>query len=104
MDYNTEHALYNGHKLFGYGMDRSTKKYVVDADTAPFVCRMFDEYAAERSMQSIADELNAEGLRTTRGAKFGVKTLNRDTQEPCLHWRVPPRRRHGRGRHARAGR
>ena len=77
MDYNTEHALYNGHKLFGCGMDRSTKKYVVDADTAPFVCRMFDEYAAERSMQSIADELNAEGLRTTRGAKFGVKTLNR---------------------------
>lgn len=26
MDYNAEHALYNGHKLFGYGVDRSTKK------------------------------------------------------------------------------
>ena len=25
MDYNAQHALYNGHKLFGYDVDRSTK-------------------------------------------------------------------------------
>lgn len=59
MDYNAKHALYNGHKPFRYRVDRSTKKYVVDADTAPFVRRMFDKYAAGRSMQPIADELNA---------------------------------------------
>ena len=74
MDYNAQHALYNGHKLFGYGVDKSTKRYIVDPDTAPFVQRMFAEYAEGKAMQTICDELNAQGLRTTRGAKFGVKT------------------------------
>ncbi|WP_256755954.1 macro domain-containing protein [Bifidobacterium longum] len=80
MDYNAQHALYNGHKLFGYGVDKSTKRYVVDPDTAPFVQRMFAEYAAGKAMQEICDEMNAQGLRTTRGAKFGVKTMNKMLQ------------------------
>lgn len=80
MDYNTQHALYNGHKLFGYGVDKSTKRYIVDPDTAPFVQRMFAEYAEGKAMQTICDELNAQGLRTTRGAKFGVKTMNKMLQ------------------------
>ncbi|MDO4428450.1 MAG: recombinase family protein [Atopobiaceae bacterium] len=80
MDYNAQHALYNGHKLFGYGVDKATKKYVVDPDTAPFVQRMFAEYAAGKAMQDICDELNAQGLRTTRGARFGVKTMNKMLQ------------------------
>lgn len=80
MDYNAQHALFNGHKLFGYGVDRATKKYVADPDTAPFVQRMFAEYAAGKAMREIADELNAQGLRTSRGAKFGVKTLNKMLQ------------------------
>lgn len=80
MDYNAQHALYNGHKLFGYGVDKATKKYVVDPDTAPFVQRMFAEYAAGKAMQEICDELNAQGLRTTRGALFGVKTMNKMLQ------------------------
>ena len=80
MDYNAQHALYNGHKLFGYGVDKSTKRYIVDPDTAPFVQRMFAEYAGGKAMQTICDELNAQGLRTTRGAKFGVKTMNKMLQ------------------------
>lgn len=80
MDYNAQHALYNGHKLFGYGVDKSTKRYIVDPDTAPFVQRMFAEYAEGKAMQTICDELNAQGLRTTRGAKFGVKTMNKMLQ------------------------
>lgn len=81
MDYNAQHALYNGHKLFGYGVDKSTKRYIVDPDTAPFVQRMFAEYAEGKAMQTICDELNAQGLRTTRGAKFGVKTMNKMRKE-----------------------
>lgn len=77
MNYNAKHALYNRHKLFGHGVNRATKKYVVNTDTAHFVRQMFDEYAAGRSMHAIADELNAEGLRTTRG----VKTLNKMLDE-----------------------
>lgn len=80
MDYNAQHALYNGHKLFGYDVDRATKKYVVDPDTAPFVQRMFAEYAAGKAMKDICDEMNAQGLRTTRGALFGVKTVNKMLQ------------------------
>src|SRR3712207_1199063 len=38
---------------------------------------MFAEYAAGKAMQDICDELNTQGLRTTRGAKFGVKTMNK---------------------------
>ena len=53
MDYNAQHALYNGHKLFGYGVDKSTKRYIVDPDTAPFVQRMFAEYAEGKAMQTI---------------------------------------------------
>ena len=77
MDYNAQHALFNGHKVWGYGVDRETKKYVVDEDTAPFVQRMFAEYAAGKAMQEICDEFNAQGLRTTRGAEFGVKTMTK---------------------------
>ncbi len=80
MDYNAQHALFNGHKVWGYGVDRETKKYVVDEDTAPFVQLMFAEYAAGKAMQEICDEFNAQGLRTTRGAEFGVKTMNKMLQ------------------------
>ena len=75
MRYNAEHALYNGHKLFGYSVDKETKKYITDPITAPFVQRMFQEYAAGKPMQAICDDFNAQGLRTTRGQKFGVKTM-----------------------------
>ncbi|MCD2492476.1 recombinase family protein [Lacrimispora sp. NSJ-141] len=80
MDYNANRALYNGHKVFGYGVDKATKRYVVDEATAPFAQRMFAEYAAGKAMQEICDELNAQGLRTTRGKEFGVKTMNKMLQ------------------------
>ena len=43
MNYNAEHALYSRHKLFGHGINRATKKYVVDTDTTLFVQQMFSE-------------------------------------------------------------
>lgn len=43
MDYNAEHALYNRHKLFGYGVKQDKEEYVVDTDTALFLRQMFDE-------------------------------------------------------------
>lgn len=83
MDYNAQRANYNGHKIFGYGVeqvDKKTKKYAVDPDTAPFVQRMFAEYAAGKAMQDICNEFNAQGLRTSRGALFSVKTMNKMLQ------------------------
>lgn len=77
MDYNAQHALYNGHKLFGYDVDRSTKKYIPDPNTAPFVQWAFKEYASGRPLKTIAEEMNAQGLRTPRNAKFSVNMLNK---------------------------
>lgn len=76
MTYNAEHALYNGHKVWGYGVD-DEKRYVADDAVAPFVVDMFTRYADGEAMQSICDDFNARGLRTTRGALFGVKTMNK---------------------------
>ena len=59
MSYNAEYALYNGHKVWGYGVD-DEKCYVVD-----------------EAMQSICADFNEQGLRMTRGAPFGVKTMNK---------------------------
>ncbi len=77
MDYNAQHALYNGHKLFGYDVDRSTKKYIPDPNTAPFVQWAFREYASGKPLKAIAEEMNAQGLRTPRNAKFSVNMLNK---------------------------
>lgn len=77
MDYNAQHALYNGHKLFGYDVDRSTKKYIPDPNTAPFVQWAFREYASGKPLKTIAEEMNAQGLRTPRNAEFSVNMLNK---------------------------
>lgn len=74
MAYNAEHALYNGHKVFGYTVD-DEKHYIPDPKTAPFVKRMFDEYAAGKPMHEICDEFNEAGVRTVRGFSFNVKTM-----------------------------
>lgn len=76
MTYNAEHALYNGYKVWGYGVD-GDKHYVVDDAVAPFVVAMFTRYADGEAMQSICNDFNEKGLRTTRGALFGVKTMNK---------------------------
>lgn len=76
--YNAQHTLYNGHKLFSYDVDRSTKKYIPDPNTAPFVQWAFGEYASGRPLKTIAEEMNAQGLRTPRNAKFSVNMLTND--------------------------
>lgn len=76
MTYNAGHALYNGHKVWGYGVD-DEKHHVVDDSVAPFVLDMFTRYADGEAMQSICDDFNAKGLRTTREALFSVKTMNK---------------------------
>ncbi len=74
--YNAERALSNGHKIFGFTVD-TDKRYVPDPETAPIVGQIFDDYAHGVSMQKIADRLNAQGVRTTRGYRFTPKNLNK---------------------------
>lgn len=74
--YNAERALSNGHKIFGFAVDED-KHYIPDPETAPIVSQIFDDYASGVSMQKIADRLNAQGVRTTRGYRFSPKSLNK---------------------------
>ncbi len=74
--YNAERALSNGHKIFGFTVDED-KRYIEDPETAPIVSQIFDDYASGVSMQRIADRLNAQGVRTTRGYRFSPKNLNK---------------------------
>lgn len=74
MRYNAENALYNGHKTLGYRVD-DTKHYVKDEDTAPFVQYIFKQYADGKPLTEIADELNAQGVRTVHGREFKVNGL-----------------------------
>ena len=74
--YNAERALSNGHRIFGFTVDED-KHYIPDPETAPIVSQIFDDYAAGVSMQKIADRLNAQGVRTTRGYRFSPKNLNK---------------------------
>ena len=74
--YNAERALSNGHRIFGFTVD-TEKRYIADPETAPIVTQIFDDYAHGVSMQKIADRLNAQGVRTTRGYRFTPKNLNK---------------------------
>ncbi|QPK80783.1 recombinase family protein [Schaalia sp. ZJ405] len=74
--YNAERALSNGHKIFGFTVD-TDKRYIHDPETAPIVTQIFNDYASGVSMQKIADRLNAQGIRTTRGYRFTPKNLNK---------------------------
>lgn len=74
MRYNAENALYNGHKMLGYKVD-DTKHYIKDEVTAPIVQRIFKQYADGKPLTEIAEELNAQGIRSVLGRKFTVNSL-----------------------------
>ena len=75
-NYNAERALSNGHKIFGFTTD-DDKRYIPDPDTAPIVTQIFADYASGIPMQTIANRLNEQGIRTLRGTEFTPKTLNK---------------------------
>ncbi|WP_314930051.1 recombinase family protein [Corynebacterium argentoratense] len=53
------------------------KRYIPGPETAPIVTQIFHDYASGVSMQKICDQLNAQGIRTTRGYRFTPKNLNK---------------------------
>ncbi len=68
-----------GQTVFGLrkGAD---KRFELDPKTAPIVRRIFEEYAAERSTVDIIADLNAEGVRTSRGGAFNKNSIRRILQ------------------------
>ena len=60
----------------GLGYKKSPEgKYAIDEETAPTVRRIFEEFASGKSAKDIYTKLNAEGYKTTKGARFNKNSL-----------------------------
>ena len=67
-------AHYLGRPVFGY-IGVKDQPYAIDPKTAPVVQRIFHDYADGKPMKQIADELNAQGIRTSWGNAFTFNGL-----------------------------
>lgn len=74
LSYNAKLGLYNGVSLLGYTHD-SEKHYVIDENTAPIVRQIFNDYAEGKPITVIINELNAQGIKTSRGNAFTINSL-----------------------------
>ena len=75
----TENALkckYNGsHVPFGFVIDEN-RNYQINETLAPIVLEIYERYASGEAIKSIIDDLNARGLKTSKGAKFGNNSIH----------------------------
>lgn len=79
--YNAQNCLCNGSKILGYktepapefGKDR--KRYVIDPEVAPFVQKIFKDYAEGKPTIDIVKELNDIGVKTSRNKPFTVNSI-----------------------------
>lgn len=71
-----KHRVMGGHATLGYrpGPDRT---YEIDPETAPIVKLIFDKYQEGMPMKQLADWLNDQGYRTSKGSKFTKNSLPR---------------------------
>lgn len=74
MNFNAEHCLYNGKKMFGY-IGKAGSPYQIDPVTSVYVQKMFNEYADGKSSAEIVKDLNDAGVRTARGNTFTINAL-----------------------------
>lgn len=76
MDLNAEKCLSTGGNIaLGYKVDKD-KRFQIDPETAPIVQFIFESYANEKTVTEITNQLNAQGIRTSRGAKFNKNSLH----------------------------
>ena len=76
----TENALkcrFNGGTVpFGYMIDEE-QHYQINPAQAPLVIEMFRRYAGGESITEIIEDLNARGIRTSRGNRFNKNSIAR---------------------------
>ena len=75
MDLNAEKCLSTGGNValdFRVGED---KKFPINEEEAPIVRYIFKSYANGMTIKEITDNLNAQGFKTSRGAKFNKSSL-----------------------------
>jgi len=75
----TENALkckYNGsHVPFGFRIDEN-QNYQINKAQAPIVVEIYERYASGEAIKSIIDDLNARGLKTSKGAMFRNNSIH----------------------------
>lgn len=72
-------SIIKGHNFGGrvlYGYDRKDKRFVINEEQAANVRRIFKSYLSGCTIQSIANQLNAEGYRTNYGNEFKRYTVS----------------------------
>ena len=75
----TENALscrFNGGTVpIGFKINEE-RKFEIDTETAPYVLEAFKKYEEGITMQEIADDLNAKGVRNNRGTKLNINAIS----------------------------
>ena len=59
----------------GYKVNKETRKLEIDETTAPFVRKIFEMYAAGRTIKEICDYLNERNIKTSIGKNFNKNSL-----------------------------
>lgn len=67
----------DGTARFGYEYDRAAKEYRRDPVTGPILRELYLRFMAGRGFVGLAHELNARGVKTTRGNDWRLSTLSR---------------------------
>lgn len=65
-----------GRRIYGYTTN-AQDDYVADTERAPIVQRIFMQYNMGKSLQSICDGLNKQGITTSTGARWNKQTVSR---------------------------
>ncbi len=78
-----EKGEWPNHAPLGYANNRNTKTLVIDKKTASLVKRIFELYTSgQYSMQGVANQLYAEGFRTSRGTKILKSRIEKTIKNP----------------------
>lgn len=78
---NAQNCRVNGSIAYGY-RKAADGRYELDPETAPVAKEIFERIAGGEPYRSIADDLNARGLRTKYGNPWQISSFERMTRNP----------------------
>ena len=77
---------YAGHAPVGYQTDYKTRKLLLDLESSPYIATAFRLYATGKfSIQSLADKLYEDGLRSKTGKKVHHSTIHKIITNPIYY-------------------
>lgn len=77
MDSNGAKCLSTGGNIaLGYKVNKESKRFEVNPDTAPIVQMVFEMYANGKTVTEITNHLNSLGFKTSRGVPFNKNSLH----------------------------